>query len=1041
MTTDLKQASPEEQQENAGKSAADSFWLIRYSKALIGLIIALVGLGVYFAFQIPTGVFPKTDFPRVIIALDNGVMPIDQMLVSVTRPVEIAVSSVQGLQNVRSITSRGTAEIDLFFDWNVDMFQTLQRVDSALATVQGALPPTVKINAHRLTFSSFPVLGYGMTSDSMPATRLWEIATYQLKPRLNRAAGVAAVTVQGGEVPEFQITPDPVSLVRTSTTVPQILAAIHSTNVIASPGLIQAHHDLVLDLVDGQVHDPAELAKIVIKKTPAGLPIHLGDIAEVHASVKPVYTVVTAHGKPAVLLNVTRQPGTSTIAVATAVQKELDQLRTTLPPGIEFTTFYDQSGSVKSSLNSVRDAVLIGIGLASLVLILFLRDWGSSLVAGLVIPVTIAITFIVMHLLGESFNMMTLGGMAAAVGLVIDDAIVVVENIVRHRDLGEEKEAAIRAALGELMVPLFYSTVTPVSVFLPLVAITGVTGSFFRALAVTMAAALITSLGLALTWTPNLSQYFLKAEKKKAKDSEEKPGFFSHVLSAYERLLKLALGHKWILAIFSICVIGLSYWSYSRLGSDLLPPMDEGSFVIDYIMPAGSSLTETNRVVSHIDLIVQTIPEVVTTARRTGLQLGLAAVTEANTGDISVQLKSSRSRSTDAVIADVRARISQAEPGIHIEFGQILQDMIGDLTSAPQPVDIKLFSEDDALLRHWAPIVGAKVAKVNGVVDVLNGIENTISGPAILYKVNPQISSQTGFTPEEVETDANAILDGVAAATPLVVNSRAYTIRVRFPDRNRDSVAAMNNTLLSSASGSTATLGSLAEIVDQPGQTEILQQNLQRYVAITARLEGTNLGSAISTIKQTVSGLNLPPGIRVEYGGTYQTQQNSFRSLMVVLLIGLLLVFLLLLFEFKNLSAPTAILASAVLSTSGVFVALLLTGTTFNISSFMGLIMVVGIVSKNGILLLDADHKFRAEGKSGEEAMVEAGRQRLRPIAMTAIAAIAGMLPLALALGSGSQMLQPLAIAVIGGIVVSMFLSLIITPAVQYYLTEKDSSR
>ena len=1027
----------EQKKDQRKEPGEQTFWLVRYSKALIGLVVALVALGIYLAFQIPTGVFPTTNFPRIIIALDNGVMPIDQMLVSVTRPVEIAVSSVRGLKDVRSITSRGTAEIDLFFGWNSDMFQTLQRVDSALATVQGSLPQTVKVNASRLTFSSFPVLGFGLTSDSMPPTQLWEIATYQLKPRLNRVAGVATVTVQGGEIPEYEITPDPVSLIRTSTTVPQIMAAIQSTNVIASPGLISSHHDLVLDLVDGQVHDPAELAQIVIKKTPAGVSVHVGDVATVHASVKPVYTVVTARGKPAVLLNITRQPGTSTIAVASAVQKELQQLKATLPPGIEVSTFYDQSGSVKSSLNSVRDAVLIGIGLASLVLILFLRDWGSSLVAGLVIPVTIAITFIVMHLLGESFNMMTLGGMAAAVGLVIDDAIVVVENIVRHRDLGEPKEQAIQSALDELMVPLFFSTVCPVSVFLPLIAITGVTGSFFRALAVTMGAALITSLGLALTWTPNLSQYLLgkKKEEKKGEKATKKAGGMGRLLSGYERLLKLALGHRWVLAGLSLLVIALSYWSYTQLGSDLLPPMDEGSFVVDYIMPAGSSLAETNRVVSHIVSIVQTIPEVETTARRTGLQLGLAAVTEANTGDISVQLKPSRSRTTDAIVADVRSQIAAAEPGIHIEFGQILQDMIGDLTSAPQPVDIKLFSEDDALLRHWAPLVAEKVGKINGVVDILNGIENTISGPGVLYKVNPQISSQTGFTPEEVETDANAILDGEAAATPLIVHSRAYTIRVRFPSQDRSSVEAMNNTLLGSATGSTATLASLAQIVNQPGQTEIRQDNLQRYVAVTARLQGTNLGAAIANIQKTVTGMHLPAGIRIEYGGTYQTQQSSFRSLMVVLLIGMLLVFLLLLFEFKNFSAPSAILASAILSTSGVFVALMLTGTTFNISSFMGLIMVVGIVSKNGILLLDADHKFRAEGRSAEDAMIEAGRQRLRPIAMTAIAAIAGMLPLALALGSGSQMLEPLAIAVIGGILVSMFLSLIITPAVQYYLT------
>ena len=582
-------------------------------------------------------------------------------------------------------------------------------------------------------------------------------------------------------------------------------------------------------------------------------------------------------------------------------------------------------------------------------------------------------------------------------------------------------------------------TIAPVSVFLPLIAITGVTGSFFRALAVTMAAALLTSLVLALLWTPNLSLYFLRSKKGKPDQSEEKksPGLMERVLAGYERVLNLALNHRWWLAAFAALLMFVSYWSYGRLGTDLLPPMDEGSFVVDYIMPAGSSLSETNRVVSHIVSIIQSMPDVEATARRTGLQLGLAAVTEANTGDISVKLKNNRTRSTNETIAEVRSRVHQLEPAIHIEFGQILQDMIGDLTSTPQPVDIKLFSENTALLLHWAPILGDKISQISGVVDVLNGIDNTISGPAVMYKIRPQITSQTGFTPEEVETDSNAILQGEpVTGAPLVVNSRAYTIRIRFPETSRASLDAMNSTLLASAAGTTATLGSLAEIVRIPGQTEIRQENLQRYVAVTARLQGTNLGATITNVKAAVAQLKLPPQIRVEYGGTYQTQQSSFQSLMVVLFIGLGLVFLLLLFEFKNLSAPTAILASAILSTFGVFLALLLTGTTFSISSFMGLIMVVGIVSKNGILLLDADHKFRAEGKSAKEAMIEAGRRRLRPIAMTAIAAVLGMLPLALAIGSGSQILQPLAIAVIGGIVVSMFLSLIITPAVQYYLTE-----
>ncbi len=565
--------------------------------------------------------------------------------------------------------------------------------------------------------------------------------------------------------------------------------------------------------------------------------------------------------------------------------------------------------------------------------------------------------------------------------------------------------------------------------------VTGVTGSFFRALAITMAAALMTSLGLALTWTPNLSQYLLKGKRKSSDKPKEKkgPSLGGRLLGGYERLLKFVLDHRWWLAAFAVLLIAVSYWSYGQLGTNLLPPMDEGSFVVDYIMPPGSSLTETNRVVSHVVSIIDSLPEVATTARRTGLQLGLAAVTEANSGDISVRLKSNRNRTTNQVITEVRSTIKAQEPGISIQFGQLLHDMIGDLTSAPQPIDIKLFSPDQGLLNHWAPIIGQKISQINGVVDVLNGIDNTTSGPGVMYKIKPEVTSQTGFMPDEIETDANAILQGATASTPLVLNSRAYTIRVRFPEQYRASVNAMNNTLLASAAGTIATLGSLADIVDLPGQTEILQDNLERYVAVTARLQGSNLGGAIASVKKTIAGLHLPSSIRIEYGGTFQTQQSSFTSLMVVLLIGLVLVFLLLLFEFKNLSAPTAILSSAILSTAGVFLALLLTGTTFNISSFMGLIMVIGIVSKNGILLIDADHKARAEGTPPEEAMIEAGRRRLRPIMMTAIAAVAGMAPLAF----GSGVLRPLAIAVIGGILISMFLSLIITPAVNYYLTEK----
>jgi multidrug efflux pump subunit AcrB len=512
-------------------------------------------------------------------------------------------------------------------------------------------------------------------------------------------------------------------------------------------------------------------------------------------------------------------------------------------------------------------------------------------------------------------------------------------------------------------------------------------------------------------------------------------GFFLKVVNFHQRWLKRALERPRWLAAFCVLLVAVSFVCYRFAGSDLLPEMDEGGFILDYITPAGSSLAETNRVIAHIEQILKNTPEVASTSRRTGLQLGLAAVTEANTGDISVKLKAERSRNIEDIIAEVRGKIEKQEPAIDVEFIQVLQDMIGDLTSAPEPIQIKLFSPDAKLLAEWAPRVGDAIGKVRGVVDVLNGIDNTISGPAVLFQVDPSVAARAGFTPEEVAIDAAAVLEGEPATVPVVANDRAYTIRVRFPGANRATLDAMKNTLLTSSTGKTATLGSLATLTEIPGQTEIRRENLQRDVTVTARLEGADLGSSVAAVQKAVNDLHLPSGIRVVYGGTYQEQQQSFHDLLFVLILAILLVFVVLLFEFRTFAAPIAILSSALLATAGVFIALVITRNTFNVSSFMGMIMVVGIVAKNGILLLDADQKLRAAGFSSQEAMLQASRRRLRPIVMTALAAVAGMLPLALALGAGSQMLQPLAIAVIGGVLLSMGLSLIITPAVHYYLS------
>jgi CzcA family heavy metal efflux pump len=1015
------------------------FWLLRFRSTIFFFLIVLTVAGIYLATQIPISVFPTTNFPRVVIGIDNGVMPVEQMQVTITKPIEDAVNIVPGLVTVRSTTSRGSAEVSLFFDWGADMYQTLQLVDAALSKVQQSLPPTVRITTNRLTFATFPILGYSLTSDSLSQTALWEMATYELKPPLNRTAGVSMVTVQGGKIPEYHIVPEMARMQSSGVTITDLSTAVNASNIIDSPGLYEANHQLILGLIGAQVHDAQELSQLVVKTTPNGAPVRVSDIATVEKAVMPVYTVVTANGKQAVLLNITRQPDSNTVAVANAVSAEVTQLRKKLPPGVHLEPYYDQSELVRESIGSVRDAILIGLVLACVILFLFLRDWSSSLIAGLVIPVTVAITFVFLRIIGQSFNLMTLGGLAAAIGLVIDDAIVVVENIVLHRDSGETRVQAVRKAIAEVTRPLFFSTITPVVVFLPLIAVTGVTGSFFRALAVTMTAALLTSLLLALTWTPALGLTLLRdrpADEIETKRDHAEPGrVLGRVLHWHERALGWSLTRPLMLGLVCLALVAGTWFGYKQLGSDLLPAMDEGGFVLDYIMPAGSSLTETDRVLAHVERILRSTPEVETTSRRTGLQMGLAAVTEANTGDITVKLKSKRDRSIDEVMADVREQIKKTEPQLDVEFTQVLQDMIGDLSNSPEPIQIKIFSTDAALLQKLGPQVGDAISKIAGVVDVQNGIENTISGPATNFQVNPTVADRLGFTPTEVAEDATSILDGIEATVPLIANGRPYAIRLRLPDDTRTSLDSIQNTVFNSATGKLASLGSLATIQQLPPQNEIRRENLQQLVVVTGRLEGSDLGTAISKVQQIVDQMHLPSSVRVEYGGTYQEQQQSFHELLRVLLLALALVFGVLLAEFRNFAAPVAILTSSVLSIAGVVFALLVTGTDFNVASFMGLIMIIGIVAKNGILLLDADEQYRAEGVAPREAMVHAAQRRLRPIVMTAMAAICGMLPLAFALGSGSQMLQPLAIAVIGGLMVSIALSLIVTPVTYYLMT------
>jgi len=1012
----------------------------RQSRAIVVIVALLCAAGVYSAFQLPISVFPQTDFPRIVIIVDNGEAPASQTLVSVTRPIEEAMNGVPGIARIKSKTARGSSEINLYFDWSGDILQELQLVQARMSQLLSSLPPTAEIrNIERLTFAVFPVTGYSLTSDKRDEASLADLATYIVRPQLARLPGVAIVGVAGGKTREFHVTIDPEKLTAHNVSSQQVADAIRNSNIIVSPGLIEENHQLELALVSGQAKRADELNNIVVT-TVNNAPVVVSDVATVAPGVEPQYTIVTADGHPAALVNINRQPDANTVAVADEVKAALTAMRGQIPKDVRVTAYYDQSLLVRESINSVRDSILIGLLLSVVILYAFLRNWGTTFVAILVIPITVLVTFLAMWLAHLSFDLMTLGGVAAAIGLVIDDAIVVVENIYTHLSRGQSRREAVQTAVSEITVPIIGSTITPVVVFLPLTLMTGVTGVFFRSLALTMSVALLTSLVLALAFTPVLAEKFVRAKPQNEPGStdheEEHHGrFLGAIIRRYESILSAALDHRWIVVVTIVVVLGGTYVLYRLLGSEFLPVFDESAFVLDYKAPPGSSVAETDRILKHVEEMLLQMTEIESYSRRTGLEMGLF-VTEPNTGDFAVKLKPGHKRSTEEVISKLREQIAEAEPALEVEFVGILPDVIGDLQGNPEPIEVKLFSEDAAALQEKADEVETSIKKVHGVVDTFNGV--TISGPALTFNVDPLRASQFGVTANDVAAAITTAMSGDAASS-ILQQDRLIKVRVIFPADVRKSLDKVKALQVRSFSGQLFRLDQVADIEYDKGQAEIERENLRQMVAVTGRLEGSDLGTAIRQIQsQLAADVKLPPGMTIEYGGIYQEQQSSFRELAVSLFLAVVLVFITLLIEFRSYGHPIAIVTGAVLALSGVIVALFITGSTLNVVSLMGMIMIVGIVAKNGILMLDAVEDHLAAGDTLREALLRSGRRRFRPVLMTSLAAMLGMLPLALAIGAGSELLQPLAIAVIGGLTMALGLSLIVTPTV-YAMLRRES--
>jgi len=1008
----------------------------KQARAVVVIVALLCAAGVYAAWQLPIAVFPQTDFPRIVIIVDNGEAPASQTLASVTRPIEEAMNGIPGIARIKSKTARGSSEISLYFDWSGNIIQELQLVQARLSQLVSSLPPTAEIrNVERLTFAVFPVTGYSLTSDKRDAASLKDLATYIVRPQLARLPGVAIVGVAGGKTREFHVTIDPEKLTAHNVSAQQVVEAVRNSNIIESPGLIEENHQLELALISGQAIRPDELNSIVVA-TVNNAPVRVSDVATVAPGVEPEYTIVTADGHPAALVNINRQPDANTVAVVDAVKGALTAMRGQIPKDVRVAPYYDQSLLVRESIKSVRDSIIIGLILSVVILYAFLRNWGTTFVAILVIPVTVLVTFLAMWLARLSFDLMTLGGVAAAIGLVIDDAIVVVENIYTHMSRGQTRLEAVQSAVSEITVPIIGSTITPVVVFLPLTLLTGVTGVFFRSLALTMSVALLTSLVLALTFTPVLAEKFVHAKEDEGEVDDEHHGrFLGAIIGRYESVLGVALDNKWaVMLTIGIVLVG-SYVLYHSLGSEFLPEFDESAFVLDYWSPPGSSLAETNRMLNDIEEMLLKTPEIESYSRRTGLEMGLF-VTEPNRGDYAVKLKPGHKRSTEQVIAELRDKINEAEPALEIEFVGIVPDVIGDLQGNPEPIEVKLFSEDANALHTTADEVETAIKKIPGVVDTKNGV--VVSGPAITFNIDPLRASQFGVNANEIAGTITTVMTGDAASS-ILQQDRLIKVRVIFPANVRTSLDKVRAIQVRSSSGQLFRLDQVADIEYDKGQAEIERENLRQMVAVTGRLEGSDLGTAIQRIQSELAkDVKLPPGMTVEYGGLYQEQQSSFRELALALVLAVLLVFITLLIEFRSFAHPISIATGAVLALSGVLLALFITRSTLNVVSLMGMIMIVGIVAKNGILMLDAVEEHLAEGEPLREALLRSGRRRFRPVLMTSLAAMLGMFPLALAIGAGAELLQPLAIAVIGGLTVALALSLIITPTIYAMLWKHD---
>jgi CzcA family heavy metal efflux pump len=998
--------------------------IARHARALLLAAVLLTLGGVVAATRLPVSLFPYIAYPRVVVEVDAGERDPQQMAAEITRPLEIALRGVPGVSQVRSTTSRGSAEVALNFPWGRDMAQATLAVQAALASTLPDLPQGTTFDVRRSDPTLFPVLGVALTSRSLDSEALRQIAELRLRPALTAVPGVAGVDILGGSPREFAVDVDPARAAALGLSFADIAVSIGKANTVQGVGRLEDRHRLYLILSQNRIAGIDDLEAIPIKSAGADV-VTLGQVATIHPSVEPNYTRVTSNGRDAILVNIRQALDGDTVGIVRQTSARLASLG--LPPTITITPFYDQSELVTGAANAVRDAILLGAVLAGAVLFFFLRSARLMLITGLMLPAVLAGTCVVLMALGMSFNMMTLGGMAAAVGLVVDDAVVMLEHIMRRLQEGATTGVhGVLAAAAEMGRPLIGSTSATIIVFLPLAFISGVTGGFFKALALTMVVALVLSLIYARFVIPLAAAHWLRPSDAEA--AERAGSTMTRLARRNDRAASRALARPGLFTILVAVGVGLIGWaSWNHVPSGFMPQMDEGGFILDYKAKPGAALTDTDRLLREAEKIIVATPEVLSYSRRTGVQLG-GGLTEADEGDYFIRLKGGSRRPIEAVMADIRNRIQTRVPGLEIETAQLMEDLIGDLTAVPQPIEVKLFGDDPTELDAAAKRVAAAIAKVNGVVEVVDGLR--VAGDSIAIRVDPGRAAQQGLDPQAIAVQLEAAIGG-SVGTSVRIGEQRVAVRVRAPADLRGRAADLARLPLVAPDGHVVRAGQVATIGVVAGQQQLTREDLAPFVAVTARIEGRDLGSAMKDVRAVVSGLAIPASIRVDYGGLYAQQKQSFADLTLVFAAALLLIALLITFLFERLVWTIAAIATVLLSAAVVLGGLWLTGIELDISALMGLTMVVGMVTELVIFFLAELDPTRAVDI---DALREAGEKRLRPILMSALISILTLSPLALGLSRGAGLQRPLATAIIFGLTAAVPLVLLFLPAMMLTL-------